>query len=145
MNTNTTVGQKLKSTINKGQDLEQRQNKLEAALKEYIATCKEPYRHPCAALVGELLGSNAHLAQERLEEMKETFLDVLILLTDPEVSGRLEKRGFSFLKMGEHFKRLLEFFDRANNRLCFAEMALYDVESYSLNERYLEGLENDFI
>ena len=113
MTTTNSPGQNLKSTIKSEQNAEERQNKLEAVLKTYVENCEDPWRHPCVALMGELLGGNAHLAQDRLEEMKAIFLDILIILTDPEVFARLKNRGTSFDKIGEHFKQLVEFFDKA--------------------------------
>ncbi|RYE30180.1 MAG: hypothetical protein EOP48_32135, partial [Sphingobacteriales bacterium] len=130
-------GQKIKAAINKDEEILQRHQKLEAFLKEYVTNCKDPYRFSCAGLVDDVLGGT-HRAVEEIQEMKATVTDLFVLLTNPDIAAKFKevRSGWS-CDFADHLRRILVMLDWANNDLAIAEMALYELDNFTLSENAL--------
>lgn len=127
-------------------ELEQRANSLITHLeKKYISKPMQS-KWPCAALVWSLLGENAHMAVDRVDDMKETVLDLVVFLSDPEIAKRFEKvrRGYSSESHAVHLRRLITVLDAAKEEEIAAEIAHFELSAFGHTEQQLDNLEGDF-
>lgn len=100
------------------------QNEVEAMVDHFINTHQSGAVRSCSALVLDILDGDAHLADDEAQYMKDRFLDLMVLMTDPEISAKLARKGKPDLitEFGSFLKRLILFFDYVKNPLALAEM-----------------------
>lgn len=130
----------------KEQEIEQRAEALVSHIENKFINKPLQSKWPCSALVWELLGANAHMATDEAEEMKQTTIDLLTFLADPEIVERFAKVRKSYLSRNypDHLRRLIKFFDDANMKESLAEMAHYELSAYGHSEQQLDRLEGDY-
>jgi hypothetical protein len=127
-------------------ELEQRAEKIIEKIEATVINKALQSKWPCVAMVWALLGTTAHMASDEVEELKSTVTDLLVFLTDPEIAKRFEKvRGYQSKDFATHLKRLMAFCDDADKREIYAEIALFELQSFGYTDTQIERLESDFL
>lgn len=129
-------------------ELEQRRKKLIAHIEaKYFSQKLKGGPRLCVGMVWELLGSRPHKAVDEIREMKDSFTDLLVFLTDPEIAKKFEqvRDGNYFSRnFATHLKRVLHFLNEATEEKVYAEMAVFDLECFGYEEIDIQRLEEDF-
>jgi hypothetical protein len=111
-----------------------------ALLDKSISTYNTPISDGCETLIWELLGSDCDFAEDNRNDMKNAFLQLLVLFTHPDISSKIQNNC-----VGEYLKRVIDLLENSKNPVAIAQLKQAEIEFNGIDKKGLEDLKSEFV